>query len=279
MLAASVVMVGMNAAGTAFAEPPKSDYRSPYSVKFSVPYEELMADVAKTPRGNARNESTLPFAEWYSTWTRERYGVWGPPAAHYLPPVGLERKSLSWKRERVIAVALRFQGYGYQHHHVPDWDPPAGWPWKGPAGGANGKGVDCSNFTSFVYNLGFGIKPNSAVKEQARRREMQGPGDATTTAQHIDLPRTCEETVKILRTGDLLFIKGSEKGEVTHVVLWVGPIGEAPDKVPLILDSHGQGLKDDKDQPVPAGVHLRPFRDKSWYFRSASHALRVFRDE
>ena len=34
------------------------------------------------------------------------------------------------RRQRVIAVALRYRGYGYQHHHIPDWDPPPEWPWK-----------------------------------------------------------------------------------------------------------------------------------------------------
>ena len=53
-------------------------------------------------------------------------------------------------RQRVIAVALRFQGYHYQHHHVPDWDPPADWPYKESPLGKQSKGVDCSNFTSFA---------------------------------------------------------------------------------------------------------------------------------
>jgi cell wall-associated NlpC family hydrolase len=260
------------------AQAPKSEYKSPYSVKFTVPHEELLADLAKTPRGDPRNESSLPFAEWYTPGTREKYGSWGPPAAHYPPPAGLARKSLTWKRERVIAVALRFQGYGYQHHHVPDWQPPAGWPWKETAAGSNGKGVDCSNFTAFVYNMGFGIKPTSAVKDQAEQTEMLGPGEGRTKAQRIELPKSYDDMVKTMRTGDLLFIKGSEKEHVTHVVLWVGDIGVGS-KSPLIIDSHGQRVKDEKDVHIPAGVHLRPFRHKSWYFHSASHALRVFRDE
>lgn len=275
---ATVAALAVIPALTALAQTPKSEYKSPYSVKFTVSQDELVADLAKTPRGDPRHESTLPFADWYTPRTREKYGSWGPPAAHYPPPGDLSRKSAAWKRERVIAVALRFQGYGYQHHHVPDWAPPAGWPWKETAVGSNGKGVDCSNFTSFVYNLGFGIKPNSAIKEQAEHREMPGPGDARTTAQRIDLPESYNDMVKTLRTGDLLFIKGSEKGHVTHVVIWVGAIGTGS-KVPLIIDSHGQGVKDENDQHIPAGIQLRPFREKSWYYRSASHALRVFRDE
>lgn len=259
--------------------PAKSEYKSPYSVKFTVPYEELVADLAKTQRGDPRNESTLPFPEWYTRHARERFGSWGPPAAHYPGVPGLEKRSLTWKRERVIAVALRFQGYGYQHHHVPDWSPPEGWPWKETAVGHNGRGVDCSNFTSFVYNMGFGIKPNSAVGEQAKQKEVHGPGEGRTTAvQHIEVPKDFADFDKTLRTGDLLFIKGSKGGHVTHVVIWVGSIGQGS-KLPLVIDSHGQGVKDENDVHVPAGVHLRPFRDNSWYHHSASHALRVFRDE
>ena len=104
-------------------------------------------------------------------------------------------------------------------------------------------------------------------------------GEGRTTAQHIELPKSYEETIKTLRTGDLLYIKGSAKGHVTHVVLWVGSIGQSKGDVPLIIDSHGQGVKDDKDEHIPAGIHLRPFREKSWYYHSVSHALRVFRDE
>lgn len=261
------------------AQAPKGEYRSPYSVKFTVPQDQLVADLAKTPRGDPRNESTVAFGEWYSARVREKWGSWGPPQAHYPAPADLAGKSLAWKRERVIAVALRFQGYGYQHHHVPDWNPPASWPWKETAVGSNGKGVDCSNFTAFVYNMGFGIKPTGAIKEQAEHRELHGPGDGNkTTAQRIELPDSYDDFPKTLRTGDLLYIKGSEKGHVTHVVLWVGSIGEGS-KAPLIIDSHGQGVKDDRDQNIPAGIHLRPFREKAWYYKSASHALRVFRDE
>jgi len=67
----------------------------------------------------------------------------------------------------------------------------------------------------------------------------------------------------------------SPNERISHVVLWVGGIGHVPDKVPLILDSHGDSVKDSSGHVIPAGVHLRPFREKSWYFRNASHAIRV----
>ena len=93
----------------------------------------------------------------------------------------------------------------------------------------------------------------------------------------VELPSAYEERVKALRTGDLLFIR-NRAGEVSHVVLWVGPIGKSPDGVPLVLDSHGADTKDSNGTLIPCGVHLRPFRKNSWYNGSASHALRVFPD-
>jgi hypothetical protein len=91
------------------------------------------------------------------------------------------------------------------------------------------------------------------------------------------LPDSYEERVRALRTGDLLFVR-NRGGKVSHVVLWVGPIGRSPDGVPLIIDSHGDDVRDSNGATIPCGVRVRPFRENSWYNHSAAHALRVFRD-
>ena len=62
------------------------------------------------------------------------------------------------------------------------------------------------------------------------------------------------------------------------MTLWVGSLGQSPDSTPLILDSHGETVRDNQKKPIPTGVQLRPYRESSWYNRSASHALRVFRE-
>jgi cell wall-associated NlpC family hydrolase len=261
---------------TAAAEPPaeKEKYQSPYSVQFTFSEDELIGDL-RGERGNPTHESSFAHKDWYSRQVRERYGAWGPPARHYPAPEGLANRPLAWKQQRVIAVGLRFQGYTYQHHHIPDWDPPADWPWKEVKTGHNAKGVDCSNFTAFVYNLGFGIKPNSAIKEQANNHEISGPGEGRRLkAEVIRLPKEYQEFPKVLQTGDLLFIRNRQE-EISHVVLWVGDVGRSPDGTPLILDSHGDGVKDANAVSIPCGVHLRPFRQSSWYCKSASHALRL----
>jgi cell wall-associated NlpC family hydrolase len=252
-----------------------ASYRSPYSVRFSYPLKELLGDFERGERGAVRHQSNVPFRDWYSAQTRRRYGPWGPPAHHYPAAKHAEGRSVEWHRERVVAVGLRFAGYEYQHHHVPDWDPPRGWPWKEVRAGHNGKGVDCSNFSSFVYNQALGLKPNSAVHRQAELKEVPGPGEGRVTkVERVELPRGYAERVKALKTGDLLFIR-NRKEEIAHVVLWVGPIGKSPDGTPLVLDSHGEGVLDADGVSIPSGVQLRPYREKSWYNNSAAHALRL----
>jgi cell wall-associated NlpC family hydrolase len=252
-------------------------YHSPYGVKFSIPVAKLTGDLQNSERGSPQLESTLAYPNWYRN--REHLGSWGPPARHYPPPHDLANQGLTWKRERVIATALRFQGYGYQHHHIPDWAPPADWAWKETAVGHNGKGVDCSNFSAFVYNQALGIKPNGDVHKQSEQRTFAGPGEGRfTRVERIELSKNYQDLVKTLKTGDLLYVKGNPHGKVTHVVLWVGSIGQGPDGIPLVIDSHGQGVKDSNGVQIPAGIHLRPFREDSWYFKSASHASRVLHD-
>lgn len=250
--------------------------RARYGVEFTIPPDQLIGDLKRTERGDPRVEGEIPHAQWYSRRTLERWHGWGPPARTYPPLPGLAERSLEWRRERVIAVALRFVGYSYQHHHIPDWDPPPDWPWKQTCAGRNGKGFDCSNFTGFVYNLGFGLRLNGDVHRQAEERFAEGPGPGRRTPiRHIGLPQSYAERRKILRTGDLVFIR-SDQGRISHVVLWVGSIGRSPDSEPLIIDSHGEGVRDFEGRTIPCGVQLRPFREASWYNRSASHALRIF---
>jgi cell wall-associated NlpC family hydrolase len=180
----------------------------------------------------------------------------------------------------VIAIALAYQGYEYQHHHIPDFDPPQGWPWKEVGSGHNGKGVDCSNFTSFVYNLGYGLKPSGAIHTQAEEHRIPGPGEGHyTQAIRIQRPSSYEAFSRELKTGDLLFVRRQNKKEISHVVIWVGSVGRSPDNEPLIIDSHGEGVHDSNGKTIPSGIYLRPFRKTSWYFREADHALRLLHDE
>lgn len=259
------------------APPAARSYRSPYTVAFTHPLAQLVGDFDRTERGDFRLEAEVPFSHWYTRHTLERWHAWGPSPRTYPPLPGAEAWPVERKRERVIAAALRFVGYGYQHHHIPDWDPPSEWPWKPTCAGANGKGVDCSNFTGFVYNLGFGLRMSTEVEHQSAERWARGPGPSQTLLHHVALPDSYQQRINALRTGDLLYIK-NRGGNISHVVLWVGAIGRSPDSVPLIIDSHGDGVRDSNGDTIPCGIQLRPFRKDSWYNQSASHAHRVFRD-
>ncbi|WP_395716786.1 NlpC/P60 family protein [Prosthecobacter sp.] len=254
-------------------------YKSPYSVKFSFPEEELMGDLLKGPRSDWKDFATVPYRDWYNAANQARWGYRGPSAKHFNPPAGLATKSPRWSRERVIATGMRFIGYTYQHHHVPDWDPPADWPRDPEQKTPAGKGLDCSNFTAFAYNLALGIKPTGDIKAQSEMAEVKGPGaNRTIPVKRIELPESHEDFERELLTGDLLYIKNT-KGSLSHVVLWVGKIGRSPDGTPLILDSTGSGNYDANGKEIPDGIHLRAFKPRSWYFRQASHILRIIPED
>jgi len=251
------------------------DYKSPYKVEFTFKAEELIGDLLHGPRGEWKEEASVPYREWYDAAYQKRWKHWGPAAKHFSPPVGSAAKGPEWMRQRVIATGLRFVGYTYQHHHVPDWEPPADWPKDEKQTTPVTKGLDCSNFTAFVYNMALGIKPTGDVHDQAALTEAPGPGNGrSTVVKRIELPERYEDFEKTLLTGDLLFVKNNQ-GEVSHVVLWVGKIGHSPDGAPLILDSTGSGTKDSNGVEIPNGIHLRPFKRGWWYASKASHALRI----
>src|SRR5262249_2994401 len=117
-----------------------------------------------------------PYREWYSTHIRKKYGAWGPAARRFPPIDGFENIPASWKRQRVLAVAVSYIGLPYQHHHIPDWDPPPDWPWKHVAYGRNSKGMDCSDFTGWIYNYGLGIHLSTGIGQQAAHTDLRGPG-------------------------------------------------------------------------------------------------------
>jgi cell wall-associated NlpC family hydrolase len=254
----------------------RATYRSPYSVKFTFSDEELIGDLLKGPRSDVKDQSSVKYANWNDLSTRKRYGSWGPPAKHYNAPASMAGKSPEWLRERVIATALRFVGLPYQHHHIPEWSPPPDWPKSSEAKGENSPGLDCSNFTAFVYNLALGIKPTGGISEQGAMTECEGPGaNRTLKAKRIEKPASIEEATKTLKTGDLLYITSSDGSKIAHVVLWVGGIGQNPNSEPLIIDSTGEGNHDSAGATIPNGVYLRPMRTTGWYWKRLSHALRL----
>ena len=63
-------------------------------------------------------------------------------------------------------------------------------------------------------------------------------------------------------------------------MLWVGALAvdaNGKDKY-FVLDSTGPEAKDSNGATIPDGAHLRPFRQNSWYFRSAAVVHRIIPD-
>ncbi|GFK93341.1 hypothetical protein NNJEOMEG_01173 [Fundidesulfovibrio magnetotacticus] len=178
---------------------------------------------ADFPERDRLPQTDAPESAWYSG----RYGSWGPRARTYPgveAPKGADPSA--WKRLRVAAVARRHEGLAYRHHHIPAWNP------------GEGQGLDCSNFTSWVYNYGLGVGFTSLISAQADG--PQAPGRRLAPGEPF-------------KVGDLLFITTKSGARVSHVVLWLGE--------GRIIDSHGEG------------VRVRRFT--GWYSECFSHARRV----
>src|SRR3990172_3755387 len=145
-------------------------------------------------------QSSLSESSWYTASLKDS---WGPLAA-VLPaasvPTGCD--AARRKRDRVVAAAKNYIGLPYQHHHIPAWNPRSAWP------GEEGPGLDCSNFTSWVYNFGLGVKFTSNVRSQADGASAPGRRLGASEA---------------LAPGDLLFILNSSRTAIGHVVLYVDP--------------------------------------------------------
>jgi hypothetical protein len=223
-LVASVGLVGLVASpGIASAQPASAAYA------FSCDQGSLSADFASR---DALTQSETPPADWYRTNAAGRYlnDGWGP-AASALPvpvvPSNAGCDASTWMRERILTVAMRYiyspdnpLGLQYRHHHIPGWNPPAstyaGAPEQNPDTDAPGEltawdagqGLDCSNFTAWVYNYGLGIKFSGDVGQQFA-------GTAGPMGQQIPQQGP-------FQPGDLVFLHPDRNAtEASHVVIYV----------------------------------------------------------
>jgi len=178
-----------------------------------------LATVSDLTERDALPESDAPRDVWY---TKFRYDGWGPHAAHY-PAVQIPKNCSAqvWQRARIVAVAERYIGLPYQHHHIPAWTPYQ-----------IGAGLDCSNFTAWVYNYGLGIKFTSAIEAQAVGEHAPG------RVLRADEPRMA---------GDLIFLYNQERTRISHVVIYLD--------AHYIIDAHNDKTKN--------GVQVREI--KGWY--------------
>jgi cell wall-associated NlpC family hydrolase len=268
---------------------PPDGYKSPYSIAYKNSEGDLTFDFNTSPRNDITlqfdpSQPPLTYANWYNRSSYPAEDItWGPHVVQFSPvtiPATAAGDSKTWKQERVLRVAQKYLGTNYQHHHHPDWFPASdpNWPWQDVSLGHNSKGIDCSDFSSLVYNYGLGIKLITAVEVQATTKSITGPGGVGTITVQTIPGQAYNTLISQLIPGDLLYIRGSAdpKAKVSHVIMWIGKNSSSPD-VPLIIDSHDNKppFKDKNGNVVPAGVNIRPFEESGWYYKSFDHAHRI----
>lgn len=184
---------------------------------FSVAHTDICQ---QSVTADMTTRSSLPQTLISKDHWQDYWGSWGPPPALY-PAVQVPQDCDlgEWRRKRIRAVAENYIGLPYLHRHI-------------PAAG----GLDCSNFTAWVFNFGFGLKIDSNVHRQA---ETAG--------------RKLAPTDKIM-LGDLLFIWNRDKTEIGHVVIYLGD--------DTLIDSTGPG------------VQMRKYT--GWYKERFAWARRIF---
>ena len=273
---------GLGSVERRFADYQGYSYQSPYKIRLDADLDAISACDREPPRNDWRLESRTPFEDWYGRRVLRELGSWGPEPRHYAPPAYIDRMTADQQRQRVIAVAESMIGLPYQHHHIPDFDPPADWPWHQVGFGRNSKGLDCSNFTGWIYNYGLGIRLNTNVHKQAELDQADRGHGISTPIQTLSGFSGYDDIRKRLLPGDLLYIRNN-KGDISHVVMWLGKYGDTPasqgsaanDNMPLIIDCTGEGRKDANGADIPLGVQIRAFSKNSWYYKSFSHAKRI----
>lgn len=317
--------------GSASIQPP---YTSSYELRFQFNWQDLVAGFEQPAYTHATGQDDGPINM-----------PWGPEQVTYprtQVPEQFKDRARVWYAERLVAVAASMVGYYYRHHHRPDWNPQQSWytEWNEPSNkfsqtiqqevqavkqgqaGAEqqlqktlatwvGKGLDCSNFTRFIFNYALGIQLNSQTDIQANPASTKHPfytGGQTFKPQVVaDANDSYDVLCTKLQPGDLLFIAGNHDEQdiraalkggfqnahtiVNHVIMWLGDIGYSKSNTPLIMDSHGGDLLDDNGKIVPTGIWVRPFHSsetapttftpeglagQTWYFDHFAWALRYF---
>lgn len=175
----------------------------------SIPSKpSFSATYPTSPTGDFAIRDTLPQTEIDVNQWRSCCGSFGPCAQPYprvVFPSGVDRAA--WKRIRVAEAAKKLIDLPYRHHHIP----------------AMG-GLDCSNFTSFVYNFALGIRFSSAIERQSEEVGRKLSDDES------------------LVPGDLIFLYAKDFSHVSHVAIYLSPTE--------VIDSTGPGTQ------------IRPFADR-----------------
>lgn len=151
--------------------------------------------------------------------------TWGPrPNTYPLWTIPDECDRIQIMQYRIVLLIKKFieKGWNYCHHHSPSWNTPLEQRVEnqeicssdGISGEKGWNGLDCTHFTSFVYNWGFGCPLPTLTGDQTC-----GPN-----APGRVLPFSTNQQDQFL-PGDILFIAGNSKSNpllVTHGIFWTG---------------------------------------------------------
>jgi hypothetical protein len=300
-----------------FTSPSAPYYASPYRLKLHASWGTVTAGFDAPPWRLWQDEADPAYFQDASSWyaapayeaipahPQQRGGslLRGPGARKYPPPAPPPSGAAAWQRQRLVALAASMIGYPYRRHHIPDWQPDARW-YAGlalPPGDLEsqwiGQGVDCADYTSWLYNFGLGLHldPNISVQGGLWSTSPildNNDGTATYRARKVDDAlaamtagggyRSAYSVLRnTLQTGDLLYIAGDTptteiltllkasetttlQSLLTHVLVWLGDTGLSPDDRPLVTDCYGRGVVTDaKGAAIPDGIQVRPFSPPS----------------
>ncbi len=198
-----------------------------------------------------------------------------------------------WQQQRLLYAASQLIGTHYQHLHLPQFDPAqteSPFPWSpvstnallqttqdlradNPGTVANPyqttygspqPGIDCTDFSAYVYSLALGVQMHSGTPSQVTFSSGTAPAPDNTpqalvldadgnvvTPQFLLSPNyglsgpneagSLDGVISQLQPGDLLYMKGGG-GAISHVVMWLGEYGTdtngSPSSVPLVISSH-----------------------------------------
>ena len=227
----------------------------------------LTADFAAR---EAMPQTELSASEWYVRNANGNYidGGRGPRPLAYPQvkvPANAGCDDATWKRERILIVALHYlnipgnpHALTYRHHHIPAWNPPTNTypsnaknpvPKSWQAWGA-GTGLDCSNYTAWVYNFGLGIKFTSDVR--------------ALYADTLHVPARAIPKTGPFQLGDVLYLHPRNNDTyASHAVIYLDDAH--------VIDVR-LNYKDANGKPQP-GVQIRPRH--GWYRNAVLGGWRI----
>lgn len=199
----------------------------------------------------------------------------------------------TWQRERLLQAAKLLIGTHYQHLHLPQFNPGyvtnGSYTWlpvsngnylsttqnleyntsptlpnfyKSAYGSAQ-PGIDCTDFSAYIYNLALGIQMHSGTASQVKFTTGNGPavGNQPTATilsstgavitpkfllgpnygtNKLNKPGSLSGILSSLQPGDLLYMHDGPT--ISHVVVWLGSYGTnangTPTYLQLIISSH-----------------------------------------